>query len=145
MKKLIKAIPLLLVVVCVSIAIVATIVLFLIMNNSNIGIPANTEVELRIEWTITEGKYYLINVSAGDILYGRNGTVQVKIEEISAVKEGHEEKQIIRYAKGVVLKGGNEVEVGMKLYLVENPKELITIPEASAPSIEIIKIVRRKL
>lgn len=143
MKNRIKAIPLLLafVIVCVSIAIVAT--LFLIMNN--IGIPANTEVKLRIEWNITEGKYLPINVSAGDILYGKNGTVQIKIEEIKVVKGGYKEKQkplytIIKDAKGIVLKGEDKVEVGMELHLVENPKELITIPEASIPSIKVVKV-----
>ncbi|MBC8521236.1 MAG: hypothetical protein H8D26_04505 [Methanomicrobia archaeon] len=33
--------------------------------------------------------------------------------------------------------------VTMKLHLVEKPEELITIPEASIPSIEVVKVVKR--
>jgi len=71
--------------------------------------------------------------------------VQIKIEEIEIARGEDGEKQkppytIIRDAKGIVLKGEDKVEVGMELHLVGNPEELITIPEASIPSIKIVKI-----
>ncbi len=115
-------------------------------NNININISANSKVDLTAKWTITEGKYFPISVSAGDTLYGKNGTVQIKIEEIKVmvIKGEDREKQkppytIIKDAKGIVLKGGDKVEVGMELHLAKNPKELITIPEASVPSIKVVR------
>ncbi|MHC1610391.1 MAG: hypothetical protein ACXQTW_02120, partial [Candidatus Methanospirareceae archaeon] len=116
-------------IVTIIVIITATAVIFayadINMENSN-SIKAHSKVDLTAKWTITEGKYSPIDVSVGDILYGKNGTVQIKIEEIEIVKGEDREKQklpytIIKDAKGIVLKGEDKVEVGMELYLVENP------------------------
>jgi len=130
--------------IIVIITAIAVIFWYVDINMEN-SIKAHSKVDLTAKWTITEGKYLPIDVSVGDILYGKNGTVQIKIEEIEIAKGEDREKQkppytIIRDAKGIVLKGEDKVEVGMELHLVENPEELITIPEASIPSIKIVKI-----
>lgn len=122
---------------CISTLFICTIATLAYMDKA----PSSPEVELRIEWLITEGKYSPINVSVGDILYGKGGEVQIKIGEVEEKKR--ESHHIMKRAKGAVMKGREEVEEGMKLYLVENPKELITIPEASVPSIEVVKITKR--
>ena len=98
------------------------------------------EVELELKWTLSEGKYQQIPVNVGDILYG-DGNVEVRIEELGEEKREGEAPNITitRTARGVVLRGEENVREGMSLRI--SKEGFVAIPEACAPLIRVERLI----
>jgi len=98
------------------------------------------EVELELKWTLSEGKYQQIPVKVGDILYG-DDNVEVKIEELGEEKrEGKAPNiTITRKARGVVLRGAENVREGMSLRI--SKEGFVAIPEACAPLVRVERLI----
>jgi len=78
------------------------------------GLENNLTAAMLATFPVTQGEQMKVGMTAGEILYNENRSVEVKITEIAEIEEGGEKIFMI---KGNVIKGRDKIYEGMRLYL----------------------------